>query len=236
MGARIPALAQALRRRAAVGMAAAAGVLCTAVAGPAIAQPQAVPQPNVEVRPLDGQGPVIGYIAPPPAPEAVARTFVEGCIAREGDMTSVVDWALSEGFEPRDSLAPESQTLLGGRSGAVFAMPGHTAPVYLVATAGQRCIVWAEGAPGPALHEALLLALDGLAEKTGRVEKTLERNIDRGGTWRRQLQWRYRRAGGHQDFEIDAVTTLNDNLGVQAFHFAPLAPEPRFDPDGMPVR
>ena len=37
-----------------------------------------------------------------------------------------------------------------------------------------------------------------------------------------------------KEFGIDAVTTLNDQPGVQAFHLAPLAQEARTDPDGMP--
>lgn len=211
-----------------LGWALVAGV------GSAAAQPQAVTQPDVRPMPLDG-APAIGMVAPPD-PEAVARAFVEGCVAHEGDMTAIVDWALSEGYEPRDALAPESQTLLEGQAGTVLAMPGVGLPVYLVALTGQRCIVWAEGAAGPALHQAFLLALDRLESKTGRVDKLLERNIDRGGTWRRQLQLRYRRAGGSQDFGINAVTTLNDQLGVQAFHLAPAAREANYAPDGMPTR
>lgn len=214
------------------------------LSGGAAAQPQPVaPQPSISAVPLESAPPVgdvlpapsIGTVAPPTT-DAIARAFVEGCVAHEGNLTATVDWALSEGFEPRDALAPESQTLLEGQAGTVLAMPGVAAPVYLVAMAGQRCIVWAEGAMGPALHEAFLLALDRLANKTGKVEKVLERNIDRGGTWRRQLQLRYRRAGGGGDFGINAVTTLNDQPGVQAFHLAPLQQQARTDPDGMPVR
>lgn len=215
-----------------------ATLLC---AGPAAAQPQPVaPPPVIEAVPLESAPPVgvlpvpsIGTVTPATT-DAIAQAFVEGCVAHEGQLAATVDWALSQGFEPHDELAPESQTLLEGQAGTVLAMPGGAARVYLVVMAGQRCIVWAEGAMGPALHEAFLLGLDRLASKTGKVEKVLERNIDRGGTWRRQLQLRYRRAGGAQDFGIDAVTTLNDQPGVQAFHLAPLSQEARTDPDGMP--
>jgi hypothetical protein len=223
-------------RRLSAALAAAWMAAAAAQDSEPVAQTQPVSPPGViQARTLD-QPPGVVYAIAPPAPEAVARAFVEGCIAHEGDLTAVVDWAISEGYLPRDPLSSEAQTLLDGRAGSVFLMPGNAAPVYLVAMSGGRCIVWAEGAVGPATHQALLRALGELAGRTGRLEKTLERHIERGGTWRRQLQWRYRRAGGYQDFGIDAVTTLTEQPGVQAFHLAPVARTSRYDPDGMPAR
>ncbi|MCW7538226.1 hypothetical protein OOT46_10240 [Aquabacterium sp. A7-Y] len=170
------------------------------------------------------------------AAEKVARTFVDGCVLTEGEMTGATDWALSAGFEPRDAMAPEAHTLLDGRSGSVFAMPEAGYKLYLVALTDGSCTVWAEGVAGPATHQEFQRAMGELSSKGAKVQKGVERNIDRGGAWRRQLQLRYRRAGGSQDLGLNAVTTLDEHPGVQAFHLARVPAAPASEPDGMAPR
>jgi hypothetical protein len=63
--------------------------------------------------------------------------------------------------------------------------------------------------------------------------------VERGGAWRMQLQMRYRRAGGAQDFGVGTVTTLTAQPAAQVLHAAPIASRldaPATDPMGLPAR
>ncbi|WKB52597.1 NMCC_0638 family (lipo)protein [Eleftheria terrae] len=242
-------------RQAAARAARALG--CAALLGsvPAHAQAQAQPEPQpetaaetapvlparIESTPLEPTGPAPAAAAAPGAAlvaqgRAVARAFVDGCVLTEGDLTGATDWALSAGFEPRDAQAPEASTLLDGHTGSVFAQPEGGIKLYLVVLTDGGCTVWAEGVSGPAVHQEFQRAMAELGAKGARVSKGTERNIDRGGAWRRQLQLRYRRVGGSQDWGLNVVTTLDAPPGVQALHLAraPAATLP--DPDGLPAR
>lgn len=179
--------------------------------------------------PLAGEAP-----RPGPAPDAVARVFVEACVLTEGDQTAAVDWAVSNGFDPLDVLSPNVEPLLAGKPGTALAMPGQ--PVWLVTATGGPCTVWAERTAGPALHMAFQQAVSQLVGKGAKAEMTLERTIERAGAWRRQVQWRYRRVGGSHDYGLGAVTTLGEQPGAQALHLERLPPSVQRDPDGLPRR
>lgn len=179
--------------------------------------------------PLAGEAP-----RPGPAPDAVARVFVEACVLTEGDQTAAVDWAVSNGFDPLDVLSPNVEPLLAGKPGTALAMPGQ--PVWLVTATGGPCTVWAERTAGPALHMAFQQAVSQLVGKGAKAEMTLERTIERAGAWRRQVQWRYRRVGGSHDYGLGAVTTLGEQPGAQALHLERLPPAVQRDPDGLPRR
>jgi hypothetical protein len=63
--------------------------------------------------------------------------------------------------------------------------------------------------------------------------------VERGGAWRMQLQMRYRRVGGSQDFGVGTVTTLTTAPAAQALNLAPMPSRldaPATDPMGLPVR
>lgn len=181
--------------------------------------------------------------AAPPAPTAVAavlRAFIDGCMAHEGESMKTVDWAINAGFEPIDAHVGAGAALLSGQPGTVFVMPGRSSgQVLLAIDLDKRCTVWAERADGPALRAEFVRAMNALAAKGARLQPLQERTVERGGAWRMQLQMRYRRAGGAQDFGVGAVTTLTAQPAAQVLSAAPMASRldaPAADPMGLPAR
>lgn len=168
-------------------------------------------------------------------PQGVARTFQQACVVTGGDAAAAIDWALSQGFEPADALRGSVEGLLSGQPGSVLAAPGTRGRVLLAAQ-GRQCTVWADQMPGPALRFAVAEALGALAGKGARVQLQSDRNLERAGAWRNQMQWRYRAVGTTEDLGLGAVTTLSDSPGTQALHAAPLPATPAYAPDGLPTR
>lgn len=167
-----------------------------------------------------------------PVAQAIVRVFIEACVLTEGDQMAAVDWAVSQGFNPLDVMAPSVEPLLAGKPGTVLAMPNQP-QVWLVAAMGGPCAVWAEHSAGPPLHLAFQQAISQLAAKGARAQVSMERTVERAGAWRRQVQWRYRRVGGSQDFGLGAVTTLSDQPASQVLHLERLPPAVMQDPDGQ---
>ena len=177
--------------------------------------------------------------AAPAAAAAVVRVFIDGCVAHEGESMKTVDWAINAGFEPIDAHIGAGAALLSGQPGTVFAMPSSASQVLLAIDLDKRCTVWAERADGPALRAEFVKAIDALATKGARLQPLQERTIERGGAWRMQLQMRFRRAGGAQDFGVGAVTTLTPQPAAQVLQAAPIASRldaPATDPMGLPAR
>jgi hypothetical protein len=177
--------------------------------------------------------------APAATATAIARAFADGCVANEGDSIKTVDWAINAGFEPIDAFSGAGAALLSGQPGTVFAMPGSAGQVLLAIDLDKRCTVWAERGDGPALRAEFVTVMNALAAKGARVQPLQERAIERGGAWRMQLQMRYRRAGGSQDFGVGAVTTLTAQPAAQVLSAAPIASRvdaPATDPIGLPAR
>ncbi len=206
-------------------------------AGAAAAQPlplREAPIIEPEAAPAD--------VAKPPAPngrpmpDAVAKVYLEGCVANEGQSNAVVDWALAQGFEPVDPLRFGAEDLLSGVPGTVLAAPGSGGGVLLASTLNRRCLVWAENTHGPRLRIAFQRMVAGLGTKGAKVQPMMERNLNSGGAWRNQSQWRYRRVGGSEDFGLGSATTLAGSPGTQLLHFTPLANPPPPHPDGQPSR
>lgn len=206
-------------------------------AGPTPAAPLAAAMPpGASTDPPSTSGSASGVgagAAAAPLTHAAVRVFIEGCVRHEGALTAVVDWALTQGFEPLDASDEGARTLLDGGYGAVLAARAPAEPVLLAVSADGRCTVWAERAPGPLVHQALLLATSQLA-KRGRLQLMVDRTVERAGAWRRHVQWRYRRAGGAQDWALGAVTTLGEAPSAQALQLARLPAASGFDPDGQP--
>jgi hypothetical protein len=182
--------------------------------------------------------------APPPqtAPAAAAtivRVFIDGCVANEGDSMKTVDWAINQGFEPDFARGGAADALLSGQPGTVLALPGSAGSVLLAIDLDRRCTVWAERGDGPAVRAEFIKAMNALAAKGARVQPAQERTVERGGAWRMQLQMRYRRVGGSQDFGVGTVTTLTAPPAAQALSLAPMPSRldaPSTDPQGLPVR
>lgn len=206
-------------RRAAL-LAACGLAACLVVAGVALAQEA-------------GADPADAPRSPWLAPRAVARVFREACVDNEGQAAAAVDWALAQGFSPVDPIRGSTDGLLSGEPGSVLAAPGSDNRVLLVASTGSRCMVWAERVSGPGLRLAVVEMTGELAGKGARAQLQVERSIERSGAWRSQMQWRYRRVGGSQDFGIGAVTTLTAGPGTQALNFAPLPAPTAVAPDGV---
>ncbi|MBC7954991.1 MAG: hypothetical protein H7Y33_03850 [Cytophagales bacterium] len=169
-------------------------------------------------------------------PQGVARTFQQGCVLTGGDEAAAVDWALAQGFEPAEALRGNVDGLLSGQPGSVLAAPGTRGRVLLAAAQGRQCTVWADQMPGPALRSAVAEALSTLTAKGARLQLQVDRNFERAGAWRNQMQWRYRAVGTTLDLGLGAITTLSDNPGTQALNLAPLPATPAFAPDGLPTR
>jgi hypothetical protein len=186
--------------------------------------------------PAAGETPGFGAGDPKLAPKAVVRLFNAGCLAHEGEVQRVVDWAITAGLEPIDAASPNVQALLDGRDGAILAVPGTQGRVLIAAASGRHCVVWTEQSSGPALRLALLQVLGERAAKGDRVEVEFDRKVERGGAWRQQTQWRFRRVGGSVDHQIGAVTTLADRPAAQALRLAPQTPPLGIAPDGTPLR
>jgi hypothetical protein len=177
-----------------------------------------------------------------PAPTAAAmivRVFIDGCVANEGESMKTVDWAINQGLEPVFEPGGAAGALLSGQPGTVLAVPDRASPLLLAIDLDKRCTVWAERADGPALRAEFVKAMNALAAKGARLQPLQQRTVERGGAWRMQLQMRYRRAGGTQDFGVGAVTTLAAQPAAQALNVAPMASRldaPATDPMGVPVR
>ncbi len=170
------------------------------------------------------------------SPQAVARLFQQACVLNNREESGAVDWALSEGFAPADTLQGNLDGLLSGRPGSVLAAPGSGGRVLLVSAQGRLCTVWAEQLPGPAVRAAVAATLAGLPGRSERLELMLDRSVERAGAWRNQLQWRYRVPGDTGSMALGAVTTLSTAPGTQALHAEPLPATPAYAPDGVPVR
>ncbi len=157
------------------------------------------------------------------SPATLVQLFLEACVAHGGRTDAVIDWALGRGFEPLDPSRIGAEGLLGGSAGTVLAKPGSAGAVLLAADQDQRCLVWAEQAHGPKLRSAFQRMVAGLGVPGARLRNVIDRNVNRGGTWRNQSQWRYRRSGGEVDFGLGSATTLLNAPGAQLLHFVPLA-------------
>jgi hypothetical protein len=232
-----------------------AAMLALWVAWPGMSVAQSVAPPVVEPAvtfPVTSAAELITPLTAPPAdvasapaslpldslwadPRAVVRLFREACIQTEGQAAAAVDWALAQGFSPVDPMRGSTDELLAGEPGTVLAAPGSDSRVLLVAAQGARCMVWAERLTGPGLRLALIEMTGELTGKGARVQLQVERSIERSGAWRTQMQWRYRRVGGSQDFGIGSVTTLSAAPGTQALHFSPLPAATGIAPDGVRV-
>ena len=169
-------------------------------------------------------------------PQGVARAFSQACVLTGGDEAAAVDWALAQGFEPAEALRGNVDGLLSGNPGSVLAAPGTRGRVLLAAATGRQCTVWADQMTGPALRSAVAEAVGVLASKGARVQLQVDRNFERAGAWRNQMQWRYRAVGASGDIGLGAITTLSDNPGTQALHAAPMPATPAIAPDGLPTR
>jgi hypothetical protein len=175
----------------------------------------------------------------PTAAITIVRVFVDGCVAHEGEAMKTVDWAINQGFEPMYAPGGAAETLLSGRPGTVLALPNSVSPVLLAIDLDKRCTVWAERGDGPEVRAEFVKAMSALAAKGARVQPVQERTLERGGAWRMQLQMRYRRVGGAQDFGVGAVTTLAAPPAAQALSLIPMPSRldaPSTDPMGLPVR
>lgn len=169
-------------------------------------------------------------------PNGAARIFVQACVQTSAEEGAAVDWALGQGFEPVDPARGSMEGLLAGQPGSVLAAPGTRGQVLLAAATGRQCTVWAEQMPGPPVRTAMQEALALLSSRGAKVQLGVDRNFERAGAWRNQLQWRYRAVGASSDLGIGAITTLGDAPGTQGLNVAPLPATPAFAPDGMPAR
>ncbi len=169
-------------------------------------------------------------------PQGVAQLFQQGCIQHEAQAEAVVDWALSQGFEPADPMRGSVDSMLSGQAGSVLVAPGTGGRVMLAAADKQHCTVWAERMNGPSLRAAMAEMLAQQATRGMKVQVQADRNVERAGAWRNQMQWRYKGVGATQQFGLGAVTTLPAAPGTQALHMEPMAATPGFAPDGVPAR
>jgi hypothetical protein len=187
---------------------------------------------SAQAPPADREPPLSAWATP----QGVARTFAQACVLTGGDEAAAVDWALSQGFEPGEAQRANVDGLLSGQPGSVLAAPGTRGRVLLAAAAGRQCTVWADQTSGPALRSAVIDALSALAGKGARLQLGVDRNFERAGAWRNQLQWRYRAVGVTAELGLGAITTLSDSPATQALNAAPLPATPAFAPDGLPTR
>ncbi len=163
-------------------------------------------------------------------PQGVANIFLQACLRGAAQGEAAVDWALTQGFEPVDSLGGTGYELLEGQPGNVLRAPGSEDRLLLVVTHDQRCTLWAQRISGPQLRLAVAEVMDRLGNSGARVTRDFERNIERSGAWRNQTQWRYRLPrGSNAEFGVSAVTTLGTAPATQALNMAPWqasAPDP----------
>lgn len=170
------------------------------------------------------------------SPQGAARILTQACIQTHAEEGAAVDWALAQGFEPVDPMRGNMDGLLAGQPGSVLAAPGTRGQVLIAAATGRQCTVWAEQMSGPLVRSAVQEALGLLASKGAKLQLGVDRNFERAGAWRNQLQWRYRAVGASGDLGIGAITTLGDAPGTQGLNVAPLPATPAFAPDGIPTR
>ncbi|MET0332636.1 MAG: hypothetical protein ABW190_00075 [Rhizobacter sp.] len=170
------------------------------------------------------------------SPQGVARIFQQACVQTNAEEVAAVDWALSQGFDPVDPMRGSMDGLLAGQPGSVLAAPGTKGRVMLAAATGRQCTVWVEQISGPSVRMAVVEALGALSSKGAKLQLGVDRNFERAGAWRNQMQWRYRAVGASGDLGIGAITTLGDNPGTQGLNVAPLPATPAFAPDGLPTR
>jgi hypothetical protein len=190
---------------------------------------------------LIGSGVVQAQDSPGPSspwasPQGVAKLFQQACVMTNAEEVAAVDWALAQGFEPTDPMRGSMDGLLAGQPGSVLAAPGTRGRVLLAAAQGRMCTVWVDQLPGPALRSAVIDALATLTMKGAKLQLGVDRNFERAGAWRNQMQWRYRAVGASGDLGLGAITTLGDGQGTQALNAAPLPATPAFAPDGLPTR
>lgn len=167
-------------------------------------------------------------------PQAVVDIFRQACIATEGESAAALDWALAQGFEPLDPTKGSADEVMAGLPSTVLTAPGSGGRVLLAVSTGGPCTVWALRMPGPPVRLALTALIGELVPRGVRAQLQVDRTVERAGTWRQQMQWRYRRAGGSQDLGIGAVTTVQDDApGTQLLHLAVLPARSNFEPDGQ---
>ena len=171
----------------------------------------------------------------PLTPQEMVRWFESACVATQGQAGAAIDWALSNGFEPVDPMRGSTDGLLDGKPGTVLAAPGGGGRVMLAA-ADAECSLWIEGEEGPPVRQALAAAVGALVGKGAKARVEVDRNVERAGAWRGQVQWRYRAIGGSLDFGVAAVTTLANGPGTQVLRVSPLARAVEFSPDGVRLR
>lgn len=184
------------------------------------------------VQAQDSPGPSSAWASP----QGVARVFQQACVMTNAEEVAAVDWALAQGFEPADPMRGNMDGLLSGQPGSVLAAPGTRGRVLLAAAQGRVCTVWVDQVQGPALRAAVIDALATLTMKGAKLQLGVDRNFERAGAWRNQMQWRYRAVGASGDLGLGAITTLGDGQGTQALNAAPLPATPAFAPDGLPTR
>jgi hypothetical protein len=169
-------------------------------------------------------------------PLAVARTFQQACVLTGAEEAAAVDWALAQGFDPAEASRGNVDSLLAGHPGSVLAAPGTRGRVLLAAATGRQCTVWVDQASGPLLRSAVIESLSSLTSKGARLQLQADRNFERAGAWRNQMQWRYKAVGASGELGLGAITTLSDSPGTQALHAAPVPTTPAYAPDGVPLR
>ncbi len=169
-------------------------------------------------------------------PPAVANVFAQACLRTGAQAEGAIDWALTQGFEPLDALGGTGYELLEGQPGNVLRAPGAEDRLLLVVTHDQRCTVWAHSVSGPQLRLAVAEVMGRLSTGGARVTRDFERNIERGGAWRNQTQWRYRPVRANAEFGVSAVTTLGTAPATQALNMAPWQAPVGPAPDGLPAR
>ncbi|MEQ1807229.1 MAG: hypothetical protein ABL900_17765 [Burkholderiaceae bacterium] len=166
----------------------------------------------------------------------VANVFFQACLRTGAQAEAAVDWALTQGFEPVDSLGGTGYELLESQAGNVLRAPGSEDRLLLVVTHDQRCTVWAHRVSGPQVRLAMAEVMDRLGTSGARVTRDFERNIERASAWRNQTQWRYRALRGSAEFGVSAVTTLSITPATQALNMAPWQAPVGPAPDGLPAR
>jgi hypothetical protein len=161
---------------------------------------------------------------------------VDACLAHEGRLQGVVDWALTAGFVPQDASSSSARALLGERTGAVLSPSGAEARVLLAVDDARQCVLWVERGSGPAMRAAWLAAMAQRQGKGEHFELEAERRVERGGAWRQQGQWRWRRMGVLDELTVGAVTTFSDMPAAQVLRLAPAVPAMADAPTIMPAR
>jgi hypothetical protein len=190
------------------------------LAGPAVAADD-TPQVNAAELGLAASPPPVGPTDVRPALEA----FFNACVALRGQWQPVVDWGLSNGFDPFDTTQAGQDEFLSGRNGTAMVRLAPGRIVLAVSDDGQ-CTVWIEGASGPTVLAAFQRESAKLSREGSRAKRVAERMVSRSGTWRRLVQLRYEPAGEEGVFRVGAVTMINEGQGTQALSFAPWPAEP----------